>query len=190
MKRGAFFKLVFFVFAVMIAVTKLTDADLSDQEDVRQNVFTASTLDFANQDTANNFAKSLLFNVSGLVPGGFQVESVRVSNQGELSFTYQLTTENFAGDGVLCSALDLMVLKDWQVKYDGKLNQVNFEDQFTEDKRTQDLVLVLKLTAADAVLAGKTCAFDIKIKSKDDPDGSAFSDEEVLTNSVTTAATW
>ncbi len=190
MKKGVFFKLAFFVFAVMIAVTKLTDADLSDQEDVLGNSFTASTLDFANQDTANNFAKSLLFNVSGLVPGGFQVESVRLENKGELDFGYQLTAENFAGDGVLCSVLDLMVLKDWQIKYNGKLNQVSFEGEFAPDQKIQDLVIVLRLNTADAVLAAKSCAFDLKIKSKDDPEGSVFSDEEVLTNSVTTASSW
>jgi len=190
MHRGGFLKLVFFVFVVMLAITKLTDADLNDQEKISQNEFQASTLDFANQDTANNTPQSLLFNVSGLVPGGFRVGSVRVAQKGELGFRYRLTAKNFAGDISLCRELEVMILKDWQVVADVKLDQLNLEGELLADQAYQDLVLVLKLVNSSSSLQAKSCGFNLKVATIDDPAGSAFSDDEVLVNQVVTAASW
>ncbi len=174
----------------MIAVTRLTDADLTDQEKIAANNFHASTLDFANQSTANNSPKSLLFNVSGLVPGGFQVETVRVKRKGNLGFRYQLKPESLAGDAVLCQALEVMILVDWQVKYTGKLTDLNYQADINEKTDHEDLVVVLKLLDNNQVLMAKTCGFNFKLATVDETDGSSFSDEETLTNQVSTADHW
>jgi len=181
---------MFFVFAVMVAVTKLTDADLTDQENVPENGFFATTLDFVNQNTANNTPKSLLFSISGLVPGGFQVETVRIFRKGQLGFAYQVTPENFAGDMILCQALEIMVLNNWQTQFEGKLTDLSYQGEIANDQVKDDLVLVLKLTDANQALAAKSCVFDLKIQTVNDEEGSSFSDEEVLTNQVNTAVNW
>jgi len=174
----------------MIAVTRLTDADLTDQEKISQNNFQASSLDFINQSTANNLPKSLLFNVAGLVPGGFQVETVRIKRKGNLGFRYQLKPEALAGDAVLCQALQVMILVDWQVKYSGNLLDLSYQANINEQDDYQDLVIVLKLPEASQTLWGKTCGFNFKLATVDQADGSSFSDQEILTNQVSTADHW
>jgi len=189
-EKRSFFKLVFFVFSVLIAITQLTDADLTDQETIRENTFQTTTLDFANQDTANNTLKSLLFNISGLVPGGFQVETVRIRQKGKLGFEYELKSESLTGDTVLCQELSVMVLTNWQIQYDGKLTDLSYQANLDETENYEDLVLVLKLNSNSSNLFGKTCGFNLKITTTDEADSSAFSDEEVLTNQITTASSW
>ena len=176
--------------AVILLFSQVTDADLLDREEVTANTVRATTLDFSNRDTANETGKSLFFSVQGLIPTGFQVESVRIKNEGELDVTYELSATQTAGDASLCNALQLRVLSGWLTEYSGPLLGLSFDTAVLEGQNS-DLVFVLSLDDTNVQLANTTCAFNIRVASVQTVQGGTiqFFDEEVLQNQVT-AGTW
>ncbi len=176
--------------AVILLFSQVTDADLLDREEVTANTVRATTLDFSNRDTANETGKSLFFSVQGLIPTGFQVESVRVKNEGEMDVSYELTATQTAGDADFCNALQLHVLSDWQTEYSGSLLGLSFDTRMLEGEKS-DLVFVVSLDDTSTSLTNDTCAFNIRVASQQLVDGEVirFSDEEILQNQVT-AGTW
>ncbi|OGJ15750.1 MAG: hypothetical protein A2632_02230 [Candidatus Pacebacteria bacterium RIFCSPHIGHO2_01_FULL_46_16] len=178
------------VAAVLLLFSQVTDADLLDREVVSANVVRATTLDFSNLDTANETSKSLFFSVQGMIPSGFQVETVRIKNEGELAVAYQLSATQTAGDGALCSALQLKVLSDWQTEYSGTLTGLSYETTVLEGQKS-DLIFALSLDDTTASLSNNTCAFNIRVASLTTINGEdiQFTDEEVLQNQVSTG-TW
>ena len=174
---------------VLLATARFTDADFLDREDLLNNVFQALTLDFSNLDTANLNEKSLLFNIYGLQPTGFALESVRIKQQAELGFTYQTTVEQTLGNPALCQALQLRVMRDWQVLYEGSLLSFSYSSTLISDNEWQDLVFVLSLPdQAPLDLANQNCGFNIYVTTLSGEDGSPFSDQEVLTSQVQTGS--
>ncbi|NCN06643.1 MAG: hypothetical protein GW946_02255 [Candidatus Pacebacteria bacterium] len=175
------------VTAVILLFSQATDADLLDREEVVANTVRATTLDFSNRDTANETGKSLFFSVHGLIPTGFQVESVRIKNEGELPVTYQLSVSQTAGDVALCNALQVRVLSDWDTKYTGGVLEASFETTVPHTG-SSDLVFALSLDDTSTSLTNMTCAFNIMIASATVVQGKTvfFSDEEVLQNQVAT----
>ncbi|MDA1079720.1 MAG: hypothetical protein O2840_03490 [bacterium] len=176
--------------AVILLFSQVTDADLLDREEVTANTVRATTLDFSNRDTANETGKSLFFSVQGLIPTGFQVESVRVKNEGEMAVSYVLAATQTAGDAAFCNALQLRVLSDWQTEYSGPVLGLSFGTTMLAAEKS-DLVFVLSLDDSNASLTNDTCAFNIVVTSQGVVDGETirFSDEEILQNQVT-AGTW
>ena len=176
--------------AVILLFSQVTDADLLDREEVVANTVRATTLDFSNRDTANETGKSLFFTVQGLLPTGFQVESVRVKNEGELAVSYELSAAQTAGDADFCNALQLRVMSDWQIEYSGSLLGLSFDATVLEGQKG-DLVFVVSLDDTSSGLTNDTCAFNIRVLSKQVVNGETirFSDEEILQNQVT-AGTW
>ncbi|NCN82648.1 MAG: hypothetical protein GW947_01650 [Candidatus Pacebacteria bacterium] len=176
--------------AVILLFSQVTDADLLDREEVTANIVRATTLDFSNRDTANETGKSLFFSVQGLIPTGFQVESVRIKNEGELAVSYELSATQTAGDTDFCNALQLRVMSDWQTEYSGSLLGLSFDATVLEGQKG-DLVFVVSLDDTSNSLTNDTCAFNIRVASKQVAGGAVvrFSDEEILQNQVT-AGTW
>jgi len=174
---------------VLLATARFTDADFLDREDIFDNVFQALTLDFSNLNTANLTEKSLLFNIFGLQPSGFTLESVRIKQQAELGFTYQVVVEQTIGNPALCQALQLRVMRDWQVLYEGSLMGFNYSSSLASDDTWQDLVFMLSLPAqAPPDLANQTCGFNMYVTTLSGEQGSPFTDQEVLTSQVQTGS--
>ncbi len=177
-------KLLLLLIGVSLISTRYTSADLSDVEKIRDNYLRATTLNFSNRQTANELQTSELFNISGLIANGFEVESVRIKQEGELKFTYQIEAADFSGSEDLCQALQVKVFDDWSQVYAGSLTELNLESAVS-DPGYDDLVFVLSLADA-AGLDNKSCNFNVKINTVSVDHG--FSDEEVLQNQVSTAA--
>lgn len=185
-EKRSWFRLIFFGLIVLMMTASFTDADFLDREDVIDNTFQALTLDFSNRNTANLTEKTLLFNIFGLVPGGFDVASVRLRNEAELPFTYQALVQVTAGNSSLCDAAELRLLKDWQTQYQGGLSTFQYTGQL-EPAASEDWVLALSLpSSAPAQLINQTCSFNIVITTLSQPGGSPFSDQEVMQNQIST----
>ncbi len=184
---GWFFKALLFLMAVLVAHSQFTDADLFDQETLTSHSFEALTLDLTTLDTANESPKNLFFSVQGMLPHGFQVESVRLKNSGQIEFPYSITASQTAGSAALCQNLQVVVLQEWTPIYSGPLPQLNLSGQLTSQEKWEDLVFVVKLETNDAALKNQGCYFTFNFSST--LPGSQFSDTEKLENTVTTG-TW
>lgn len=186
-EKRSWFKLVFFGLVVLLASARFTDADFLDREDLADNIFEATTLDFANRDTANLTEKSLFFNIFGLQPTGFAVESVRIKKEGNLGFTYQVVVEQTLGNPALCQALQLRVMRNWQLVYEGSVMAFNYSGALIEENEWHDLVMSLGLPDdAPSDLANQNCGFNIYITTMSGEQGSPFTDQEVLTSQIQT----
>jgi hypothetical protein len=183
---GLLFKLSLFLIAVFSAYTQFTDADLFDQEDVHNNRFEATTLDFSTNDTANELSKSLLFSVTGMIPSGFQVETVRIKNSGKLEFPYSVSVQKTAGSDTFCQSLEGVIMQDWSPVYSGNLMNLSFSGELSDQEKWEDLVFVVKFNNKDVALKNQTCAFNISFVSQS-PE-SHFTDTETLQNTVTSGA--
>jgi len=179
-------KLLFFLFGIFVVTTQVTDADLLDIEVIPNNSFEATTLDFSNRQTANNLQISTLFSVFGLVPGGFQVESLRIKKDGEMDFSYQITSEFGTGDGLLCQELDIVVLQEYEKVYEGKLSEFYYSSRIFETE-IQDLVIFIRLDNSDQSLMNLTCNFNFLFQTVEENTG--FIDYELVQNQVS-AGVW
>jgi hypothetical protein len=175
--------------AVLIVLSQATDADLLDRETIAMNTLRAATVNLSTLDTANNTQKSLFMNIQGLLPGGFQVTSVRVKNDGELDLMVKLSTQTSAGDSALCSALQLKVLKNWQSISDGALENFQYETTIAAEE-AEDLVFAVLLNSPDSGLITKNCTFNFLVESTQEAGGGALRlhDEETLQNQVATGS--
>ncbi len=178
-------KLIVLLFGIFMVTTKVTDADLLDMEAVIGNYFRSTTLDFSNRQTVNNYQLSTLFNIVGMLPGGFQVESLRIFKDGEMDLDYQVTSVQ-VGDSILCEVLDVKVMSDFKVIYDGKLNDM-FLSSKTNGTAYDDLVLFLYLNESDPTVKNKTCNFNFVVQST--VQNTGFVDEEIIQNQVS-SGTW
>lgn len=171
-----------------MALSQATDADLLDRETVAMNTLRATTVDLATLDTANNTQKSLFIQIQGLVPHGFQVNSVRIKNDGELNLGVKVTTTSQAGAPELCGALHLRVLKNWQSVYDASLENFVYETS-VDSQQAEDLVFAVGLGTSDASLASKNCTFNFLVESTQEVGGGSirFKDSETLQNQVATS---
>lgn len=179
-------KLSVLLFGIFMVTTKVTDADLLDLEIITDNYFRSTTLDFSNRQTANNYQLSTLFNVVGMIPGGFQVESVRINNDGEMDLEYQVTSVFNLGDNSFCDVLDIKAMHDFNVIYEGKLKDMYLSSD-TVGTVQDDLVFFLYLNSEDTALVNKTCNFNFVIQST--VQNTGFVDEEVIQNQVS-SGTW
>lgn len=167
--------------------TQFTDADLFDEEVVSGHSLAATTLDFSSLDTANLSTKSLFFSVGGLVPTGFQVESVRVRKDGSEPFTLSLTTQQTGGNAELCQALQVKVFKDWTQIFAGSLLSLALNEEINTSEAYQDLVFVVGLDQATGSIMNSNCSFAFTFSTLQ-TESTRFSDTEVLTNTVATGS--
>lgn len=175
------FKLLVLVLGIILATTRLTDADLIDREFIYDNLLRATTLDFSNRQTANEFPQSTLFNVTGLIDGGFQVESVRVKKEGEMEFDYNIRMEKAGNWSQTCNGLELKVFRSWQQIYQGALTEFGINSSVGESGH-DDLVFSLRMNGSGSA----TCDFNFIIETYgiDPLEQTGFHDTEVLQNHV------
>lgn len=182
------YKIIILLLGIFLGLVKATDADLLVRKAIDANFYRASTLDFSNRQTANDFNTSNLFNVSGFLPGGFQVESLRIKLDGELGKDFDIKFVKTGGDDGLCSALKINFLKDWSSKYNNFLRDFSYTDH-TNESSYLDYVLSIELpknALSNTALANKSCQFNFEINLKED--GSSFTDQELLENRIDTGS--
>jgi len=65
-----------------------------------------------------------LFNISGLAPGEEFSTTLKVTNNGQHRFTYDIKVADGDNSNLLYTALDLKIKKDQNTLYDGKLRDL------------------------------------------------------------------
>lgn len=165
--------------------TEATDADLSAELVARGNSLRATTLEFSNRDTANESRSNSLFNISGLLPGGFDVKASRVKKDGQKNFKYSLSVQNTFGDDLLCHELQLEVWHNKESIYNDKLLSLNINSSI-DNQGKDDWIFFISLPKDDKNLSLKFCEFDFKFSTfNDNPDEiGGFSDQKLLKNRV------
>lgn len=174
---------------MVLLLSKNTDADLLDREEVAGSMLTATTLDIGSLDTANETTKTMMFAIQGLKPTGFAVNSVRLLNSGKLDLQYQITVIKTGGDDVLCSALTSKLLSNWQVVSATPLMNMTHAATLPATAK-EDLIFSINLESTNGELMGKNCMFNLAISAH--PVGEAgaiqFHDEELIANQVATGS--
>jgi len=170
---------------LILLFSDATDADMSDSEVSTGNTFTATTLDFTQNQTSNNSPVSFLFNITGLIPGGFDIKAIRIKKEGKMNFNYRITSSQTAGSEYFCQSLTIVLVQDWQIKYEGTIQNLLLDDYINESG-IDDWIMLVKLESDNQDLALKERQFDFIFKTwKTDPDEiNGFYDEEVLSNRV------
>ena len=176
-----------FIFCISVTLYSCgtTDADLFVNKTVASNVWAATTLDFSKADTANNQTTNNLFSISGMIPGGFQVKSIRINNDGQMRFKYIISVESLVGDDNLLDKLKVKLMENWLIKYDGPLSGVNVTVGELEGKN-DDWILVLSLDSDAEDLSQKEALFNIVIRTAINENNKGFYVEQKLENRVTT----
>lgn len=189
MKRlvSVFGKICLVLIPVSLLFTKTTDADMIDSKTIPNNQWEATTLDFTNRDTASDQVTNLLFNVSGLITGGFSVKSIRVKKDGQLNFKYQITSTMTAGDKNLCDNAGIDLYQNWVKVKSGVVSSFSYEASLATGG-TDDWVMVARLLSSDKQLINKECDFDLKFGTVSDQVGGFYA-ERSLSNRITTG-TW
>lgn len=182
------FLVFLFCAAVFAAWTEYTDADMFDQEVIAPHTLKATTLDFSSLDSATQTDKSLLFSIVGMKAPGFQVGSIRIKKVGEEPVPFTITAQQTSGDTVLCSALQLTILKDWKKIYEGSVLNTQVSEQVSTQTPTTDFVFAVTLQDAQNELVNKSCAFTFVFQTTKNA-GEKFSDIELVQNTITTG-TW
>ena len=176
--------MIFFLGFLSLTFTKVTAADMSTTKTVAQNEWSVTTLAISSRDTASDQSTNVLFNISGLKPSGYQVRSVRVQNDGAMNTNYILSAEVTGGDKALCDNLEIKILKDWQVKYDGNLINLGISGQVVS-LLNEDWVMVVGLNNKDKNLIDKTCIFNLWFKTNT----NGLSDKKKVESTVS-SGTW
>ncbi len=152
------------ILANFLLNTHYTDADLVAERIVKTNKLSATTLSFSLQHSANFNQLGMLFNTPGFQPGGFDIRGLRIKKDGKMNFKYRLKTIKKSGDDDFCAALDLQVIQNWQVKYQGRLLDLNLSATIPS-VGSDHWIVYLSLDSNQVQLKNKTCDFDLDFKT-------------------------
>jgi len=162
-----------------------TNADFVFKKTIKNNQFSATTLDFSQLKTSNNSTVENLFNINGILPGGYQVNTLRIKNQGATNFSYSLTFEKVDGSDNFCKNLEINLIKNGQSQYDGYLVDLNLESNLNSDENFSDWLVYIKLK--DNYISSKSefCDFNLNIIGFNDPNKkSGFKYKRLISNHI------
>lgn len=184
-KKSKFCLILTVFITSILMLSNTTSADLSVKIIVRDNKFLASTLQMLSLDTSNENQLSSLFQINGLIPGGFSVKAFRLKKEGDLGFNYQLKSIKINGDDNLYEALNIKIMQNDKFIFQGKLSELN-QKQKIEDQNKDDWIFFVSLDSDNQQLANKSCEFEFNLKTyRDNPEESGgFRDEIKVTNYI------
>lgn len=157
-------RFLFLLLMFSLILISPTNADFIDKKTIKNNKFTATTLDFSQLKTTNNSTIENLFNIIGISPGGYQINTLRIKNQGETNLSYIIFFEKTNGDDGFCRQLEINLIKDGQSQYQGNLIDLTLTSFLNKDQSFSDWLIYLKLK--DNYLSSKQeiCDFNLNIK--------------------------
>ena len=181
------FKFLFLFAGISLLLTDVTDADLIDKKTLTDNQLNATTLDFSNLNTINNQNQQILFDIKGILPNGFTLNTFRLKNTGESNIKYQLNFRLIDGDQNFCQNLDLKLTQENTQKFQGKLTDLNIEIPQVSNNQSNDWIFMLALNHDDVSIKSKSCNFAIDIFGwqTNQPKNLGFSHQRSLIGQVT-----
>jgi hypothetical protein len=156
-------RLLFLLFIFSLILISPTNADFVYKKTIKNNQFSATTLDFSQLKTTNNSDLENLFNIDGILAGGYQVNTLRIKNQGKTKFNYFLNFEKISGDDDFCRHLEISLIKEGQSQYNGYLIDLNINGSIEKDQSFDDWLIFLKLEDNYLSSQSKFCEFNLTI---------------------------
>ena len=178
----------FILLSLILLTAHRTDADLSDEAQIKNNKITATTLSLSTQGTVNSNIIATLFNTPGFEPDGFDVASIRIRNTGKMQTRYYLSVKKTEGEDSVCNAFNMKIMKNNSILIESNLLSTSLASEILTSKQKEDLVLFLLFDKDHGFLKNKSCSFEIQIATKDQiADGQkGFFDRRKTTNIITT----
>lgn len=157
------YRLFFLLLIFSLIIIEPTNADFVYKKTIKDNQFSATTLDFSQLKTTNNSPVEKLFNINGILPGGYQVDTLRIKNQSKTQFNYSLSFEKNNGDDNFCKNLEIEFLKDGQSFYQGPLVNLNLDNSISQDRLFADWLIYIKLKDNYLSTQSNYCEFNLII---------------------------
>ncbi len=169
--------------------SEVTSADLSVQVIAQDNKISATTLQMSALKTSNETDLPALFQINGLIPGGFDVSSIRLKKDGELDFNYQLKSVKVNGDDNFCHSLNIKIMQDNKFIYQGKIGDLD-NNKTINGLGKDDWIFFVSLDDNNDQLKNQNCEFTFDFKTyRNSPDEiGGFSDEVRVTNYVSSGS--
>ena len=171
---------------IFLMRTQKTSADIFDEETVRGNTFTATTLEVSTRNSATFDKEYSFLQLSGMKKGGFTVRGLRIKKDGKMNFHYRMSTHVNSESGNLCHILTVSLYdRAFHQIFSGALTNLSMDRDI--DSSGVDEWIVLLALNSDSTGNSHQCNFDIVIKtwrtSADEKGG--FYDKKILQNTIT-----
>jgi len=165
-------RILFLFFIFCLTLVRSTNADFNDKKIIKSNQLTASTLDFSKEKTTDNTDINNLFNINGIIAGGYQVSTLRIKNQGEIEPFYLINFSKTNGDDNFCRQLEIEFYKNNQSIYNSDLIDLNLTLESQKNAEFIDLLVIVKLK--NNFVSNKTnfCDFNMDIKASNSSNSS------------------
>lgn len=173
---------------VILISAEKTSADLIAEKKQANNSISATTLSFVSLNTVNFDPMRWFINIDGIKLNGYEIKSLKIKNEGHLDFNYSIKTNKKSSDDLLCEALTLRIMKDWEKVYEGSLIDLKVSQKISSD-RDDDLVFIVSLKKNDKSFVEKQCNFDFEFKTwknSPDEDEKGLFAKQVLSNTIKT----
>jgi hypothetical protein len=178
-KRLAVFLILLEIFLLN---TSSTDADIFAERIVKENKFSAISLDFSVGNSFNGGALPTLFKTLGILPEGYDLGAARIVSPGRSGTKYALRAISNSGDANLCDQLDLKVLnRNFSLLFDGKLMGLDLKSQFPKSN-ADDYIFFASLNENGDELKNKICDFSFSLRTfRQDPGetGGIFAERRI-----------
>lgn len=176
----------FLVLMFSFILIKPTNADFVFTKSIKNNQFSATTLDFSQLKTTNDSIIQNLFTIDNILPDGYQVNTLRIKNQGQSNLTYNISFQKTSGDDNFCRNLQVNFSKNNQSFYQGNLVDLNLSNSFNPDQKFDDWLITLKLNQNYLNTQPSSCQFNFVILgfNQDINQKSGFEYQQTISNSV------
>lgn len=168
---------------ILLSRSGYTSADLSANKTIVGNKLTATTLAFSTRNTFNESVISQSFITYGLVNNGFDIRALRIKKEGELASPYSIKTENIGGDDSACKALNVSIMKDYKLIFNGPLNSLDQSSIINDNP--DDWIIFINLSKNNQDNKNKSCNFNFVFNTKLNDKPGGFSDSHFITNNIT-----
>lgn len=158
--------LLFLMFIGMFLIhTQYTDADLFAERNVKNNKFTATSVNFFVHNTVNGSSVNDLYKTVGIVPSGYDLAAVKIKREGSTPLNYRLKTVKTNGDDAFCNSLNMRVMqRNFTQLVANKLTQVSVDGQLSTDEPA-DYIFYMGLDDQEAELKNKICEFNLTFRT-------------------------
>ncbi|MCR4326438.1 MAG: hypothetical protein NUV52_02165 [Candidatus Roizmanbacteria bacterium] len=177
------------VMGIWFRMSEFTDADISDQVIVPGNRISMMSISLSSTKTVDGMRMITLLQTEGLLPEGFDVGAIRVTqDSSSASLPYRLTAHKKNGDDGLCNALALRVYRTNEIAYQGNLIDVSLSSSIELNGR-DDWIFVVSLPSHNTDLKNKLCSVDFVFSTKKDgQQGGLYGESHV--GSIISTGTW
>ncbi|MCF7820217.1 MAG: hypothetical protein K9M44_01965 [Candidatus Pacebacteria bacterium] len=176
---------------IFLINSQYTDADIFAERIVKENFFSAVSLDFKTKASFNNYDINNLFYITGALPYGFDVEALKIESSTEREFKYNIRTIKRGGDDYLCSSLYLEVLnRELRNQYRGPLIEFSISSDMIYGS-PESFIFLVGLNEGGVELQNKSCNFDFYVRSyRDNPSESGGIFAERKLNNIISTTEW